>query len=91
MTKIIDIKDTISHSKKSDFAKYLAEQSDESHDLVPAHFCVLAAGYSLCGGGFEYSHIGDKDRTSLLNFIGMLESAKSEALKKLEEIEYEDY
>jgi len=94
MGRIIDFKnaksqsdDSKDHATKTDYAKFLIEFGEENKDFAPAHFCVIAAGHSMCGGSSSDVFFSDRDKNSLYEFIGMLESVKSEALAMIMEIE----
>jgi hypothetical protein len=94
MGRIIDLKDakrrsdeSKEHSKKTDYAKFLIEHGEECGDFEPAHFCLIAAGHSMCGGSSLDVFFSDKDKNSLYEFVGMLESVKLEALAMIMELE----
>lgn len=94
MGRIIDLKDarrrsddSKDHATKSDYAKFLIEHGEECRDFAPSHFCLIAAGHSMCGGSDFDVFFSDKDTNSLYEFIGMLEAVKLEALAMIMEIE----
>lgn len=91
MSEILDLAATRKHAELSDFAKYLIETAEECDDWLPAHWCLLGSGFSTNGGGIDAVSIGDRDRTSLLTFIGMLESVKADAMAELNRLDDEEY
>jgi hypothetical protein len=86
MAEIIDFT-TRERTEKTEFAKTLLYVAEQSVEFEPANFVVLASGHSCCGGSVEQVYFTVVDRGSLLTLIGMLESAKHEALKILSEMD----
>lgn len=87
MAEIIDFT-TRERTEKTDFAKTLLELAEKSAGFEPANFVVLASGFSCCGGSVGETLFSLTDRQSLRALIGMLEEAKYEALRILNEEEF---
>lgn len=86
MTEIVDFTKTREHKDLTRFSQFLIELGYECDDMQPPHFCVLAANFSSIGGSLEYTSHELRDRDALLRYIGMLEAAKNDAFKKLDEM-----
>jgi len=87
MAEIINFT-TRERTEKTEFAKTLSELADKSAEFEPANFVVLASGLSCCGGSAAEIMFSLADRQSLRSLVGMLEEAKYEALRILNEQDF---